>query len=433
MPVSRFSFTERARPVVEVGFGASSTTTSAGARWDVDEWDESGFAEWAGVEPTWIDASEFCQQVDTQAGRERVTDTVRAGRAVFLFGNDSGWADPNATPGDGEPQLTLGQQIRVGVYHSAFGYCWKFRGFIDDIEPVWDADADAVVAVRAIDALSESGRATVAKLTPEADGETATDRIATILDEAPWTESKRIIDTVATELIEATLDGKAIDLLRRSAESVGGWVFGDTDGNVVFRGPSWLNGAAVLNPQVTVTNDPAISEPVTACASSWSRPARRRDITARVVVSTTADDAVPEVYESQTVIDDYGAESIDLRDLWTKDGAARESIAERLLETRTPDSVPRVERLALYGTTSDMAVDAMALLDFAVPTRLRARHLDSSGGVIFDDQCFVTGVAHHITPDEWSVDVALDLSSPFVIETGPALWDVDEWDNAQWS
>lgn len=489
MAESRFLFTDRARPIVQVGSGASSTASSTGARWDVSLWDDVGFADWAGTEPTWTDASTFVVSADLFSGRERVTDAFIPGRAEILFDNDDYWGnneivvdalpigsglvvpgildlleDPpgsglyqvlnpdievvespagsglyelhrvTAGPGPDESVvLQLGQQIRVGVEHDVYGVRWLWRGFIDDMEPVWDADNGNVITVRALDPLGEVGRVELADTVDEADDEAASDRVSTILDEAPWTTDKRIIDTVAIGLVAAKLDGKVVDLLTRCANSVGGYVFGDSDGNIVFRNSAWLGTNASRHADFTVTNDSTISEPITVCPSRWSRPNRRRDIAGRVILGVAGEDPDPP-YESQEVIDGYGAEPYTIRDLWTKSSAARSDIAETILAARAPSYLPRIDSVTVYvDSDQDSAVDLATLVDVTTPSRLRCRHLAPDGSVVFDDECFATGVTHRISAEAWIVDIALDRSDPFAIATGPYLWDVAEWDQAQWN
>lgn len=434
---SRFEFTSRCRPIAQVGSGASSAAASTGGRWDVSLWDDVGFAEWAGAEPTWTDASEFVQSADTTSGRNasaRITDEFDVGRAIVVFDNATGWANPNVVPDPGQPRLVGGQQIRVGVEHEVYGIQWKWRGFIDDVEPRWSPTDWSTVAVRAIDPLGESGRPIVAETTPRPDDEAASVRLAAALDAAPWVTAKRDIATVATTLVEAPLDGKVLDQLRRCALSSGGWVFGTPNGDVAFRGPSWLTSEASRAPDFVVTNDPAVAEPITVCPSGWSRPYRRRDITGRVILETPPND--PETYESSSTIDDYGADTLSVRSLWTKSPTDRASIADRLLLVRGPDTIPRLEAVTVHAHHSGdnrAAVDLATLIDPTRPSRLRCRFLDDSNDVVFDDQCFATGVAHHITRDEWTVEISLDRSDIFAVPTGPFLWDDANWNQAQWS
>jgi hypothetical protein len=424
-----FEFTDRAYPVVQVGRGSSSAAASSGGRWDVSEWDDAGFAEWAGAEPTWTDASCYAITADTSAGRGlnggRATDLFDPGRAVLVLDNGDGWA--TAAPDPNLPRLELGQQIRVGVFHDVDGFRWVMRGFIDEMEPVYDPEDWSTVQVAVLDPFAEAGRVQLAATVPEADDEPASDRITNILDAAPWVTAKRDIDA----------DGKVVDMLQRTAQSAGGWVFGDTDGNIVFRGSGWLVDEASRSPDFILTNDPAIVGPNVLCPSRWTRPKRRTDITARVIVQTPPAD--PETHESSATIDDYGAETFSIRDLWTSSPVDRESIADRILATRSPDSIPRIESVTVHVHANYTDAERAAVVDFAsrvsvtTPTRVRCRHLDESGGVVFDDECFVTAVRHHITRDEWTVEASLDRSDPFAVPTGPHYWDVDDWNEAQWS
>lgn len=237
MTLATFSFTERARPVVEIGIGSAQVPTGS-ALWDVALWDAPD-SLWAGDEPVWRDVTCDVQAVDGDLGRGRLTDPFPTGTCSIQIDNESGWADPGVEV-PGVLSVRPGRPIRVGVDHVQFGRRWMFRGFIDQITPTYLPETPDVVELQCIDAFGEAGRAKFAETVVSGADETASERVARILDLVPWLATKRQIEATSVELVGATLDGQAADMLRRCADSAGGACFGDGNGDVVFRGRDWL-------------------------------------------------------------------------------------------------------------------------------------------------------------------------------------------------
>ena len=55
MSLAEFTFTDRARPFVEVGIGDTRVPVGLG-RWDLSHWDDPN-TTWGGGEPFWVDIS----------------------------------------------------------------------------------------------------------------------------------------------------------------------------------------------------------------------------------------------------------------------------------------------------------------------------------------------------------------------------------------
>lgn len=96
MSATRFEFTNRARPILEVGLGSSTIDESA-ALWDVSLWDAVG-SQWNGDEPLWRDVACDTIEAHIEIGRGRVADAFPVGTADIVVDNDSGWADPSVEP-----------------------------------------------------------------------------------------------------------------------------------------------------------------------------------------------------------------------------------------------------------------------------------------------------------------------------------------------
>jgi hypothetical protein len=247
-----FTFTERARPFLEIGLGDTRMATGLG-RWDVDRWDDPA-ATWASTEPTWLDVSCEAFAARCEYGRQRSTDRFVPGAATVEVLNASGWADPYATADAAALEMRPGRAIRFGVDHVELGRLVLWRGFIDSMVPTYDAGSYDRVSFSCIDALGEVNRAKLAGVSAGPDGEALSARVTRILDAALWSAQKRDVAYSYVSLVAAELDGQVADLLGRTADSGGAAVFGDRNGNVVLRGRDWQTFLPDVPPAATIGN-----------------------------------------------------------------------------------------------------------------------------------------------------------------------------------
>ena len=95
MSTPRFTFTDRARPIIQIGIGSAYDEYTT-ARWDSARWDTPPDAMWGGSEPEWLDLTCDSFSVRCEYGRQRTTDRFVVGQATVVVYNATGWADPNA-------------------------------------------------------------------------------------------------------------------------------------------------------------------------------------------------------------------------------------------------------------------------------------------------------------------------------------------------
>jgi hypothetical protein len=236
--LAAFTWTTRARPVVELGVGDSRIPTGQ-ATWSHAYWDTDG-DRWAGNEPTWHDITCDTISLRCEYGRRHTTDRFVPGLATVVVNNETGWADPNAV---GDPTvLTIrpGRPIRFGVVHAVYGTRWLYRGFVDAVVPQYVPNGTDTVQFDCVDALGEVNRG---KLIPQGvpigDGEPVSTRLNAVLDQANWPAVKRDIWPTSIALVGDEMGGQVADLLTRAADSGGGVVFGDLEANVAFRPRDW--------------------------------------------------------------------------------------------------------------------------------------------------------------------------------------------------
>ena len=423
----RFSFTDRAAPVVQIGIGDARIPTGS-SLWDTARWDTPG-AVWSGDQPFWLDMTCEAFEMEFVYGRARNTDTFAPGTATLVFTNITGWADPKPPAGNPASQtMRPGRAIRIGVNHDTLGTVWLWRGFIDAVIPTYDPAAADVVNVSAVCALGEVGRAGVAAVDPPVGaGEAAHVRVHRVLDAVPWSQTARVLYPTSTTMLATPLGGQAADLLGVVAESTGGAVYGDTGGNVVFRNPEWQVYDVATPPDATIGN----VAPGDVCPSGWELSSRRDDIITRVSLARFGVDTVPFVWNDVPGQVLYGVETWEARDVLCQEYNTMALLAARMFRTRGHQTTPRVERVTLAPATGDAVVDLATAASVFRPSRYRCRLLLARGQV-FDADMFVTETRHTMTPDDWTCELGLDWSAPFSTPY-PARWDTARWDADKWS
>jgi hypothetical protein len=467
--------------VIQIGIGDTRVDTGT-ALWGTARWNTAG-DEWSGAEPLWLDVTCDSFSAEFAYGRQRNTDAFAPGTANVAFQNLSGWGDPS-TAGEEPAVLTLrpGRAIRIGVDHAVDGRVWLWRGFVDAVMPIYDPTDVDRVELEAICALGEVGRVQLAEVAVGVgDGEMAGTRVRRILDVASWPASKRDIDDDTGVVMLPTVFGEqVVDMFVAITDSVGGSIYGDTQGRVAFRGREWQSFVVGTPPDATIGNIasatlvelPAVEAPAGSglytppagttvsespagsglytsatdyvdpdgdglfyfagvaatgdvCPSSWEMSSRRNDIVTRIALGRETDD-VPKVYNDPTGQALYGVETWEATDLVCASSAQLDLLASRLFRTRGYLNTPRVERVRLEAATADAVVDLITRLDVFAPSRYRCR-LGYDRGVVFDTEMFATGVAHMMTPESWTVDVDLDSAKPYRQVTNVAHWDTARW------
>ncbi|MET0415642.1 MAG: hypothetical protein ABW022_06440 [Actinoplanes sp.] len=253
MSLSAFEFTDRARPIIEVGVGDTRVDVGLG-RWDTSRWDDPA-ATWSGAEVSWRDVSCEAISVHCEYGRRRTTERYVAGAATVVVDNATGWADPYAATGPAAQDMRPGRSIRIGVAHATLGTRWLFYGFIDAMQPVYSPVQADTVALQCIDALGEVNRAKVVPLgAPDHAGEWTSDRINRLLDLARWPATARDVALDADTLIADDLGGQLADLLGQTADSAGGSIWGDTQGRITYRYGDWQAYDPATPPEATIGN-----------------------------------------------------------------------------------------------------------------------------------------------------------------------------------
>ena len=107
----------------------------------------------------------------------------------------------------------------------------------------------------------------------------------------------------------------------------------------------------------------------------------------------------------------YGVENFNRTDLINSTTDIFETLADRILEVRGVNSVPRIEAVTIDARTG-RGIFNMELMSTAAPekpSRYRLR-LAVDERPIFDRMMFVAAVRHFIARDEWTLRISLDVA-----------------------
>ena len=273
----------RARPRIDLGVGDSRDAAGLG-QWQPDagnaansRWNTAG-STWNGEEPYWVDITCYGIEIETYTGRDRATDQWEVGTATVVLDNATGWADfpPTVEPNPFDLTVRPGRQIRIAMSVDDAEPEVLWRGWVDEANPTFDAEAGDIITLECIDTKGEVGHVDVAAVDPPVGaGEAVHTRIGRICNAAGWASYWRNFDTSGITLVGTTLDGQAADLLNRAADSGGGSLFGDIDAKLRYRNRDWqlwpadqLEDGTIGNSSQAGTTIPAIPGYVTLPGTS---------------------------------------------------------------------------------------------------------------------------------------------------------------------
>jgi len=130
-----------------------------------------------------------------------------------------------------------------------------------------------------------------------------------------------------------------------------------------------------------------------------------------VTFTLTIGQEVPQLWQDIYGVNHYGRMTFNRTDLINTDRDLFEKLADRILEVRGSNSVPRLEAVTLDARTGD-PMSTMRLMSSAAPekpSRYRM-HLEVGTREVYDRMCFATAVRHFIAPNEWTLRITLDIA-----------------------
>jgi hypothetical protein len=145
---------------------------------------------------------------------------------------------------------------------------------------------------------------------------------------------------------------------------------------------------------------------------------------------------VPYILDDETGRTLYGIQPAEVTDLITLDSTLFPALAQRIIDTRGYQTMPRVDAVTLdAGRGDEHTMITMATCRPELPSRYRCR-LKQNERLVFDRMMFATGIRHFISRDSWTLRITLDDASGLSIserwDQSPFLYD-DTSDLNVWS
>lgn len=130
-------------------------------------------------------------------------------------------------------------------------------------------------------------------------------------------------------------------------------------------------------------------------------------VTLRLSVGTE----VPQLWFDPYGVDHYGRMTFNRTDLINTDRDLFTKLADRILEVRSSNSVPRIEAVTIDARTGDKLAN-MRLMSSAAPEKPSRYRMALTVGerTIYDRMMFATAVRHFIARDEWTLRITLDIA-----------------------
>jgi hypothetical protein len=391
--------------LVRVELGLVDSWTPNGAEWDGGTWDGSTWGESYLTPYEWIDLTADIESLDIDTGRNGVDDPGDVGTAdVVVF-------DPFGTYSIAGPgRSAIGNLLRVTVGAPGRSLI-TFHGKVTEAGATGDLAAPAT-SLKAVDLL---GAVLSTDDTQGLPAQSITERLIDLLDRAGVPGELRDLADDATPLLAVDKPGNRLDGARGAvASAVGGTLWAGGDGTIYYRFGTYLIDPATA-PDYRIGTGPGA-----VCPSALDL-AERGDDVVNVYDWTTSDRDAPlnaSAIDAESVRR-FGRSSSVRTDLLNAAQGDLSALVEATA-ARTGWSPERVESCSIpIHDAASAALVTVQLADLVA--------FDYTGSSPWSALQLIGSYAHHITPDEWTIDLK---AYPAIVTT---QWDNATWDAGTWS
>lgn len=404
---------------------ALSAATGTYGAWDAGLWDT---ATW-GPDVVWTDISAYVRSFTSERKFSRDVQAWEAGKATAVLDNRDGRFSPANLSGPyvtaGVTQVRPWRPFRHRATYAGITYD-LFSGYALAWHETWTGhrvgSGDATVTVPCADELARLAGYDGLEQPAVGGGETSGKRIHRLLDNAGHI-GDRCVDDGRITVQPTTLAQNTATELKLTADSEGGALWVKRDGCVAFEHQyALIENARSNTVQATFGDGGGAELPYAEIEVAYSGELTQ-NIAAFARVGGTA----------QTASDNTS------RALY---GDLRETRTDLVCETD-----PQVAALAQFWVQRykdpELRTTQIVIKPRRAPTTLfpqvlgrRVRDLirvvrRPPGGHTITRDCFIAGISHQITPEDWTTTFDLWSATPY-ISFSTSRFDVGVWDTATW-
>lgn len=342
--------------------------------------------DWSGTsDPT---GTPYVEREDSQSGSFTTASAATASLEGLVTGSGGTLVKPM-------------RPVRVRAIWNGTTYD-LFRGFVDSWNITWNGPNWSEVTVPCTDAFKIFGNIERTAVAATGSGETTGARLGRILNGIGWSASLRDIDTGDVVVQSTTLEGNALEEMLLTNETEVGELYMTPDGKVFFRERSGITDDA----RSTTSNatfgdqDPELRYKEVTLSNDDTQLYNRIIATRVGGTAQQADDTASQA--------EFLLRSFERSDLiFTTDGAAL-TYAQYILSLSAQPEL-RFETLTLQPQRDDTDLFPQAL-NRLIGDRITVKRRPPGGGTIEQD-CFIRGIEHRISPGTWETTWTLQSSA----------------------
>lgn len=287
-----------------------------------------------------------------------------------------------------------------------------FRGFVDSWNITWNGPNWSEVTVPCTDAFKIFGNIERTPVAATGAGEGTGTRIGRILDGIGWSASLRDIDTGDVVVQSTTLDGNALEEMLIAAETEVGELYMTGDGKVFFRDRSGITDDA----RSTTSNATFGDQVGELRYSDVSLSNDDTQLYNRIIATRVGGTA--QVVNDVSSQDEFLLRSYERSDLiMTTDGAAL-NYAQYVISLSAQPEL-RFEEIVIKPQYDEDDLFPQAL-NRLIGDRITVRRRPPGGGTMIEEDCFIRGIKHEVTPGgpwvtTWTLQSSAAAGSFFII------------------
>ena len=404
---------------VEIGF---STVSSGASTWSTGLWNT---ADWSGRDVVWTDVSAYVRTISTSRDKNRDVDQFQSGTAQVTFSNIDARFTPANTAGPyasgGVTKIVPRVPIRIRATWASTTY-GVFYGRVNSWADAYPGQGkDCVTTINCSDVLADLATVDLAELlVAVGTSEAAGLRISRILNASGWQWGTDLNAGALSTMQGTVYADSALSLVQTTAESDGGAVFADQDGQLVYHDPYWEAGARstrATTAQIVFGTD--VSE------VKFTDPQVTYDDTMIFNSSTvTRAGGIEQASLDVDSVSLYGTRSISHSGLLCETDAQSSVLADFDI-FRFADPEYRVASLIVYPASSAAAYWPLILA--ARVGDLCTVKVPTPAAITITRSVFITGISHTLTSSGgWVVQFGFASAAPWTAVQGG--WDTGLWD-----